>query len=181
MAKIWPVYEGKEPTIGGAWAKMPASEAITLFNLEVRDFLSELENTPRFGDQNQEMTDRGYKHVVIEIEKNDRGDRNLKPGFYKAKDRPREALRKIFEYEFKKSLGEDNVVKVDYSEGVDSFGKNAIKFKVVLSPQAVDRFDDDAVINILSSLRENLFLLRNEHTPIITYVTEEELQENGGH
>lgn len=33
MAKIWPVYDGKVPTIGQPWAELPLTEAMRLFEL----------------------------------------------------------------------------------------------------------------------------------------------------
>jgi hypothetical protein len=55
MATIWPVYEGDRPT-NWPWARLPLSEAITLFELRDSDFISDLETSPRFGVANRDLT-----------------------------------------------------------------------------------------------------------------------------
>jgi hypothetical protein len=69
MANIWPVYDGRHPTSGEPWADIPATEAITLFELEPNNFLSDLEVIPHFGDKGRDLTFAGFKHVVVEIKK----------------------------------------------------------------------------------------------------------------
>ena len=54
MAKIWPVYEGREPTRPEPWASMPFEEAIELLKLEKKDYLGGHDTTPRFGNVSQD-------------------------------------------------------------------------------------------------------------------------------
>jgi hypothetical protein len=83
MAKIWPVYEGKEPTRGGPWAEVTLSEAITLLELRPADFVSEFEVTPRFGN-----------HVIVEVDPSEAVEK-WKAGFYRSRVTPKEALDRL--------------------------------------------------------------------------------------
>jgi hypothetical protein len=95
MAKIWPVYEGKEPTRGGPWAEVTLSEAITLLELRPADFVSEFEVTPRFGNQDHANLPGGFKHVIVELDPSEASPEKWKPGFYRSRVTPKEALDRL--------------------------------------------------------------------------------------
>lgn len=82
MARIWPVYEGKEPTVGGPWAKLPLPDAMSLLGLQPGDFVSELEARPRFGEQSHDLQHRGFKHIVVEVDPAEAKREKWRPGVY---------------------------------------------------------------------------------------------------
>ena len=92
MAKIWPVYEGREPTRPEPWASMPFEEAIELLKLEKKGFLGGLETTPRFGDVSQDGWFRGYEHIIVQLDMVEAKRVNWSAGFYKAKVKPPDAF-----------------------------------------------------------------------------------------
>jgi hypothetical protein len=94
MAKIWPVYEGKEPTRGGPWAEVTLSEAITLLELRPADFVSEFEVTPRFGNQDHAKLSGGFRHVIVEVDPSEAVEK-WKAGFYRSRVTPKEALDRL--------------------------------------------------------------------------------------
>jgi len=182
MAKIWPVYEGKESTRGGPWADLPVPEAIALFELRPNDFLSDLTAIPRprFGDVDHDLSYAGYKHIVIEIEHDEGQKAKWKPGFYKSRIRPKEAFRRLIQQPLVTELGNDNVVRVEYGPTTDSQGQGALKITVVITPGAAQRLANGVVLDALVRLRERLREMRDDRTPIIEYATEAELAQDGG-
>ncbi|MCT8999991.1 hypothetical protein [Chelativorans intermedius] len=181
MALVWPVYNGREPTRGGPWANISAPDAISLFELSEADFLSDLDKTPRFGDQRREFFHEGFRHIVIEIEPDEARRSGLKPGFYISRVDPEEAFRRLIEHAFVGALGSENVVRVEYSSTTDSSGNDAIRITVVIAPGAVKRLREGAALDALVRLRERLRDMREERNPIIEYATEAELAQNAGH
>jgi hypothetical protein len=110
MANIWPVYEGKTPTLGWPWASLPLSEAIALFELRPDDFVSDLETTPRFGAVDRDLTFAGFKRVVVEVETSEGRHANWKPGFYRTRIKPKEAFTILIRQALATELGQDNVL-----------------------------------------------------------------------
>ena len=180
MAKIWPVYEGKEPTRGGPWAEIPVSEAIELFELQPDDFVSDLEITPRFGNVDRDLWHAGFKYIVVEIEHSEGRRAKWRSGFYRSPITPREAFDRLVRRALIAELGDDNVIRVDWKPAVDSRGQEAIKFTIVIPQGATQKLSDRAVLDALVSLQERLSEMREERTPIIEYATEAELQQDGG-
>ena len=180
MAKIWAVYEGREPTIGGPWARLPAFEAATLFELVPEDFLSEPDKTPRFGDADRDPWYAGYKHIVVEVERKEKRQSNLLPGFYKSKIKPKEAQTRLIQHAVVAGLGTDNVVRVEVNPTTDSQGNDALKITVVLTPGATDRLEGDTVLDTLVKVHKQFHEMGDERTPIMEYATELELAQDGG-
>jgi hypothetical protein len=178
MANIWPVYEGREPTIGGPWASLPLSEAIALFELRPQHFVSELTTTPRFGDADRNLTHAGYRHVVVEVGRGEAQLDKWKPGFYRSRISPKEAYRRLIQQALVAKLGEANVVRVEYEPTVDSQGREALKITVVIAPGATQRLRK-VVLDGLVSLRMRLNEMGDTRTPIVEYATEAELVEDG--
>lgn len=181
MAKIWPVYEGKEPTRGGPWAEISFSEAIRLFDLRQEDFISGLDQTPRFGDKNQTFYYRGYKHVVVEVDQGEARREKWQPGFYRSSVSPEEAFGRLLKSALASALGEKNLIRVQYSPAVDSRGEDALLVTAVIDPNAVQELESGATLDALVKLRERLREMQDERTPIVEYATEAELAQNAGH
>lgn len=180
MAKVWPVYEGRRPTYGEPWADLPLSDAISLFELQQHDFLSDLETTPRFGDVRRDLTWLGYKNIVVEIGPGEGRRAKWKAGFYRSRIKPKEAFRRLIEQPLVTALGRDNVIRVDYQPTADSLGQSALKITVILAPGALDRIADGAPLDALGKLRERLSQMRDDRTPIVEYATEAELAQDAG-
>lgn len=182
MAEIWPVYEGREPTIGGPWARLPLSEAIALCELRPRDFLSDLATRPRprFGDMDRDQWYAGYKHVVVVFEEDEGQGAEWKPGFYKSRLTPKEVFRRLIEHALVAALGRDNVVRAEFASGVDSQGRGAIHITVVISTDAIQKLPSGATVDALVRVRERLHEMRVDSTPIVYYATEAELAEDVG-
>src|SRR5437762_769432 len=92
MANIWRVYEGREPTGGEPWGRLPLSAVIAAFDLRPDDFVGDLEHTPRFGDEKRDLRHAGFRHIVVEVEHKEAKQAKWKPGFYRARTNPGEAL-----------------------------------------------------------------------------------------
>lgn len=180
MARIWPVYEGKNPTYGEPWAELPLSGAIISFELRQEDFLTELDEIPRFGDTRRDLTFAGYKHIVVEIDLAEARKAKWKPGFYRSRIKPDEVFRRLIEKTFVEQLDAENVVRIDYEPTTDSQGDAALKIIAVITPGAPERMKGGAVLDALISLRSRLHELGDERSPIIEYATEAELAEYGG-
>jgi hypothetical protein len=180
MAKIWPVYEGKRPTVGWPWAHLPLPEAIALFELRPNDFLSDLEAIPRFGEADRDLTYVGFKHVVVEIERSEARQSDWKPGFYRSRVKPKEAFGRLIRQALVSELGRDNVVRVDWEPTTDSQGQEALKITVVITPGATQRLKGGAALDALVKLQERLDEMRESRTPIIEYATEAELAQDAG-
>jgi hypothetical protein len=180
MAKIWPVYEGNRPTIGSSWADLPLGEAVALFELRSEDFVSALEATPRFGPMDRDLTFTGFKHVVIEVDRNEARQTSWKPGFYKSKIKPAEAFKRLIRQALVSKLGKKNVVDVDWRPGVDSQGEQALKIRVVIAPDATEKLKNGVVLDALVALQQRLSDMRDARIPIVEYVTEAELRQDAG-
>ena len=180
MAKIWPVYEGKEPTRGGPWANLPVSEAVSLFELRPEDFVSLSATTPRFGKVDRDLWYLGYKHIVVEIGRNEGRRANWKPGFYRSRVKPEDAFGKLIQQALVAELGTQNVVRVEYQPTTDSQGQDALKITVVIAPGATKKLAKGASLNALVRLQERLSQMQEDRTPIIEYATVAELAQDGG-
>ena len=178
MARVWPAYEGKEPTRAGPWAVLPASEAISLFELRVNDLISHPTGTPRFGDTSRDLWFFGYKHIVIEFEDDEPLPENWKPGFYRSLLSPGKAFGKLIRRALASALGDQNVLDVRWEPSTDSTGADALRVLVVITPAAVQTLEGDALIEAIVKLREQLNEMGDTRTPIIEYATEEELAED---
>ena len=181
MARVWPVYEGAEPTRGGPWADMPLSEAIALLDLEPGHFLSELRDAPRFGDASRDRWFAGYKHVVVEVGENERRRSNWKPGFYLSPLTPKAAFGRLIERVMVLALGRDKVTRVEWEPSVDSEGRDAVRVTVVIEPDAVRTIKGGSLLKALRKLHEQLGRMGDERTPIVEYATEAELAAVDGH
>lgn len=180
MAKIWPVYEGKEPTIGEPWARIPASEAVTLFELRHNDFVSDLAPPrPRFGDVDRDLTYAGHKHIVVEIERDEGEKAKWKPGFYKSRVKPNEAFRRLIHQVLATELGRKNVVRLEFEPTTDSRGQEALKITVVIPPRATKKLKGASVLDALVKLQDRLREMHENRTPIVEYATEAELKRDG--
>lgn len=187
MAKVWAVYEGREPTIGGPWAELPLEDAVRLLELRQDDFVSDPSKTPRFGDADRDLTYAGYKHIVVEVGRGEAQRTRWKPGFYRSKVSPDDAFVRLVRQALDTELGRNSVVRVEFTPGTDSTGREALRIRVVLAPDAARKFPQGAALNalvkldLLMRLQEHLRDMREERTPIIEYVTEAELvSEDGG-
>ncbi len=180
MAKIWPVYEGRAVTKGGPWAELPVSEAVSLFELQPKDFVSDLATTPRFGRVDRDLWYLGYKHIVVEIGRNEGRRTKWKPGFYRSRVKPEEAFRRLIQQALVAELGAENVVRVEYETTTDSQDQDALKITVVIAPGATGKLAKGASLNALVRLQKRLSEMREDRTPIIEYATEDELKQDGG-
>lgn len=178
MANIWRVYEGREPTVGGPWGRLPLPVVIAAFEMRRDDFVSDLEHTPRFGDEKRDLTHAGFRHIVVEVEHKEGLQAKWKPGFYRIQIGPEEALGRLVQEALVAQLGDDNVVRVDLSPTTDSQDRDALTITVVIPPGATHRLKD-RVLDALVAVRKRLRELGDDRTPIIEYATEAELVEDG--
>jgi hypothetical protein len=184
MARIWPVYEGREPTVGEPWASLPLAEAVHLFELRPEDYISGPRDTspigPRFGDYSRDLRHAGYKHVVVEIDPEEARKSKWKQGFYKARVEPEEVFRRLLQQAMASGLGRGNVVGLEFEPSTDSRGEDALKIYVVIAPGAVRKLKGSRALDALVKLRERLDEMHDERTPLVQYVTEAELDEVAG-
>jgi hypothetical protein len=180
MAKIWPVYEGERSTIGEPWAQLPLAEAVALFELRPNDFVSDLDVPPRFGPADRDLTYAGFKHIVVEIERNEGRHGGWKPGFYRSRVTPKDAFNRLVRQALVAELGKDNVVRVNSVTTTDSQSREAIKVTVVISPSAIQKLKEGAALNALVSLQQRLHEMREPRSPIVVYATEAELKQDAG-
>lgn len=179
MSNIWPVYEGREPTVGGPWATLPFLEAVKVFELDPQDFVSDLTKTPRFGDVDRNLTYAGYRHVVVEVAPNEAKSAKWKAGFYRSRIAPEEGFRRLIQHALVARLGDENVVRVEYEPTIDSQGRDALKVIVIIAPGTTKKLRG-LVLDALVGLQERLLEMGEHRTPIIEYATEAELVEHGG-
>ncbi len=179
MAKIWPVYEGASPTRGEPWAELPLPEAVSLFELAQEDLVSDLTNTPRFGERDRDLWYLGYKHIIVEIGPSESRRIKWQPGFYRSRVKPEEAFRRLIQQALVAELGHKNVVRVEYKPATDSLGQEALKISVVVTPGATKKLATGASLNALVRLQKRLSEMREYRTPIIEYATEAELAQDG--
>ena len=175
MAKIWPAYEGREPTIGEPWADLPLTEAIALLGLRPKHFRSDLSAPPRFGEADRNLWYAGFKHIVVEVEATEANREGWKPGFYLSPVKPKEASRKLLSHFLTPALGKDNVVRFALEPTIDSEGRSTHRITVVITPDAVQHISGEAAMSAISTLRENLGGMIGDGTPIVEYATEAEL------
>lgn len=94
MAKVWLARDGNDPTRGGPLAEVPLSTCEAKLGLSRTDFLSDLSQTPRFGDPEAPSSAVfGYKHVVVELAETEATAHGWRSGFYRAPCSPEEAYR----------------------------------------------------------------------------------------
>lgn len=180
MAKIWPVYEGRQPTRGEPWARIPLADAIELFELRPEEFFSELETTPRFGPSDRNLTFAGFKHIVVEVERNEGRKAIWKPGFYKSHIGPKDAFGRLIRHALAAELGPQSLVSVAWEPTTDSQGQDALKIAVVIAPGGVRKLQAGAGLDALVRVRHRLEQMGDDRIPLIEYATEAELQESGG-
>jgi hypothetical protein len=178
MAKIWPVYAGTEPTRGVPWAELPFAKAISLFELGQDNFISGLQSTPRFGDQNRASWNLGFKYIVVEVDPSEAEKAKWQAGFYKSQLTPDEAFNKLIQYVVASEFGEEDVLRVTHDPATDSWGNAALRITVVVAPQAVNKLASGKTLDALIKLKQQLWQMREERTPIIEYATEEELSQD---
>jgi hypothetical protein len=178
MARIWPVYEGREPTRDGPWAELPFSEAVNLFELSPSDFISEIETTPRFGDRDRDLWFHGFKHIIVEVDRGEARREKWKAGFYRSKVKPKDALPRLLRHALRPDLGPNDIVRVDYEPTTDSEGSGAVKVTIVIAPEATKKLSEDGVaLNALVRLQEQIRQIARDRTPIVAYATEAELEQ----
>jgi hypothetical protein len=182
MAEIWPVYEGKEPTIGGPWARLPLAEAIALCELRPRDFLSDLASRPRprFGDADRDLWYAGFKHVVVVVEEGEGQKAGWKPGFYKSRLSPKEMFRRLVEQPLVAALGSDNVLRVEVAPTLDAEGRGAMLTTIIIAPGAIERLNSEVQVDAEVRLRERLREMHVAGATIMNFATEAELAEDVG-
>jgi hypothetical protein len=179
MAKIWPVYEGRLSGVGPPWAQLPLRHAIDLLELRPEDHLVDMP-APRFESAGHGARASAADHVLVEVDKNEVKQLKWKPGFYKSKLSARDVFGKLLQQVLVEELGEDNVVRVEYSPTIDSRGQDALKIVVIIAPDAAQRLANGAALDALVRLRQRLRELRDDRTPIIEYATEADLEQDGG-
>jgi hypothetical protein len=182
MAEIWPVYDGREPTIGGPWARLPLAEAIALCELQPRDFLSDLATRPgpRFGDADRDLWYAGFKHVVVVVEEDEALKAKWKPGFYKSRLTPKEVFRRLVQQPVVAALGSEDVVRVEVEPTIDAEGLGAMLATVVITPNAIERLGPEAEVDAEVRLQERLREMHVAGTAIMVFATEAELAEDVG-
>jgi hypothetical protein len=156
-------------------------EAVDLFELRQSDYLSDLATTPRFGGQDSDFgTFAGFRHIVVEIDRNEGRQAEWKPGFYRSRVTPGDARSRLIEQALTIELGAENVVRLEIEPTSNSQGRDALKITVVIPPGAIQKLQDGAVLRALVKVQERLIEMGVDRTPIVEYTTEEELAEDGG-
>lgn len=181
MAKIWRVYDGREPTTGGPWIVLPVSEAVDAFELRDRDYVSDLKSTPRFGDIESDLARYGgFKHIVVEINEVEGKQENMKAGFYRSRIRPADALNRLLLQALTTELDKRHILRLETEPTIGSDGREALRVCVLISPDATNKLKDAAILRALVKLHQRLNEMKDDRTPIIEYATEEELARDGG-
>jgi hypothetical protein len=62
---------------------------------------------------------------------------------------------------------------------IDSAGQEALRITIVISPDAADKFNDDALLDTLAAVQNQLRGKSEDRFPIIEYATEDELETHG--
>jgi len=174
MANVWRLYEGREPTMGGPWVRLPLEAAIAAFDLQSDDFVSDLEHTPRFGDEKRDLRHAGFRHIVVEVEDSEGQQAHFTPGFYKTRVSPAKAPQRLVRQALAAHLGEDNVVRVELHATTDFQDRDALRITIVIPPDATQRLKGrvlDALVAVTKRLRD----MGDDRTPIVEYATEAEL------
>ena len=79
----------------------------------------------------------------------------------------------------KSVLGKKNVVRVFTEPGTDAEGGDALRITIVVTADAVRNLEGDTLLKNLLDLREALWKQGEERTPMVSYATEEELEDSG--
>jgi hypothetical protein len=181
MARIWQVYEGREPTRRGSLlADIPVSDAVSAFDLRASDFTSDLSESPRFGDITPDLWYGGFRHIVVELRPSEARQIKWRPGYYLSRVKPDEARDRLIQQALVSVLGTNNVVRVENQPTTDSLGREALRVIVVLRPGAARRLENGAPLDALVSLQKRLGDMGDQRTPLIEYATEAELADYGG-
>jgi hypothetical protein len=174
MANIWRVYEGREPTAGGPWVRLPLEAAIAAVDLRPDDFVSGLEHTPRFGDEKRDLRHAGFRHIVVEIEDREAKQGHWTPGFYAARVSPEDAPERLVQQALGAELGQGNVVRVELRPTTDFQDRDALRITIVIPPDVTQRLKG-RVLDALVAVRQRLRDMGDDRTPIVEYATEAEL------
>jgi hypothetical protein len=174
MANVWRVYDGREPTVGEPWVRLPLDAAIAAFGLRPDDFVSDLEHAPRFGDAKRDLRHAGFRHVVVEVEDGETQQERWTPGFYKARVSPAEAFERLLWQALASHLGESNVVRIELQDTTDSLDRDALLITVVIPPDAIPRLKG-RVLDASVAVRKRLRDMGDDRTPIVGYATEAKL------
>lgn len=115
----------------------------------------------------------------MEVDRREARKAKWKAGFYRVRSAPSEAFDLLIKHALGRTLGRENVVRVERQRAIDSWGREALKITVVIAPDAVPRLAENA-LDALVSLQKRLREMREDRTPIIEYATEAELAQNAG-
>lgn len=88
-------------------------------------------------------------------------------------------ISRVVEGVAKPALGGTNVVRVFAGPGTDADGNDIVAITIVVAPGAIDRIDDDALVNTLVATNKRLRRSGEERQSIVFYATEEELMASG--
>jgi hypothetical protein len=86
-------------------------------------------------------------------------------------------ISRFVEKTARQALGKKNVIRVFIEPGIDAEGKDALRITIVITPDAVDKIDGDALLDNLLKVHDGFQQLGEERTPMVGYATEEELAE----
>jgi hypothetical protein len=96
MAKIWFVYEGRTRTVGDPAYELPLDTCIKQLGLDRHQWLSDLDDIPRFEEQVRGLgMIAGYKHVVCEVGEDEATKGNWRAGFYRLEIETKEVIRRL--------------------------------------------------------------------------------------
>jgi hypothetical protein len=147
MAKVWPVYDGRDPT-REPWAVLPLKDASRVLDLEPRHFLADLSHSPKFGDVERDLWWLGFRHVVVEVGRGEAKDL-WRPGFYKSPLLPEEAF---FRLRVHQRLGDR--WRDEWEKGRDAHGEPALWLWLVLKSSAPEsEWERENRNRILAELR----------------------------
>jgi len=88
-------------------------------------------------------------------------------------------ISRVVEKAARPALGRKNVVCVFTEPGSDAEGKDALRITIVVTSDAVETLEGDALLKNLLNVHEALWQQGEERTPMVGYATEEELAESG--
>jgi hypothetical protein len=180
VAKIWRVYDGREPTVGGPWIEMSAKDAFYTLEISNHDLVSPIDKTPKFGQSSIDQWFKGYKHVVVEVEVPESRSASIEPGFYRSHLTPKQAVSRLLQQAMEIELGKSNVWQVVYKHSIDSQGRDAIKVNATISPTAAKKLKTGAALRTFQQVQKRLSDMGDERTPIISYHTKTTNTQNVG-
>jgi hypothetical protein len=128
----------------------------------------------------RDLTYAGFKHIVVEVERNEGRQAKWKPGFYMSRIKPEEAFGRLIRQALAVELGKENVVRLNWEPTTDSRGQEALKVTVVIAPEATEKLKSGAVLDALVGLQKRLHEMGEDRIPIVDYVTEAELRQDAG-